>query len=352
MADNKQNPVQGGNKPRPTGTSGQSAKDKSRAASRPVTTKAGGGKGGNTPRPGKAAASGPKGPKGPRTGMLMAWGAVGLVVVIIAVFAIVKLTGSSQDTSYTAVTPAPAQVVQDVTNIPMSTWNKVGVTSQFPVNKPVITSGQPPLTIAGKTPTMFYLGAEYCPFCAAERWAMTAALSRFGTWSNLKITASSHTDVDPITHTFSYHGATLDSPYLHFVSVEQCTNVPDPSNPGCSGYTNLEHLTQEELANATKYSSAQFIPGASGSISFPFVNIDNLALISGASYDPQILAGQSWTDIAGSLYDPTNPTTQAIVTTGNYMSAAICNATKGQPGNVCTSSGVQAAAKALGISAS
>jgi hypothetical protein len=34
------------------------------------------------------------------------------------------------------------------------------------------------------------------------------------------------------------------------------------------------------------------------------------------------------------------------------MSAAICQATHGQPGKVCTSSGVQAAAKALGISAS
>ncbi len=72
-------------------------------------------------------------------------------------------------------------------------------------------------------------------------------------------------------------------------------------------------------------------------------------LISGASYDPQILAGLSWSAIAGGLSDPTNPVTQAILATGNYMSAGICQATKGQPGSVCQSSGVQAAAKALGI---
>ena len=82
------------------------------------------------------------------------------------------------------------------------------------------------------------------------------------------------------------------------------------------------------------------------------MDINNGALFSGASYDPQILAGQTWTDISGGLSDPTNPTTQAILATGNYMSATICKATHGQPGAVCTSSGVQAAAKALGISAS
>ncbi len=42
MADKQQNPVTGGNKPKPTGTNGgQSAKDKSRAASRPVAGGAG-----------------------------------------------------------------------------------------------------------------------------------------------------------------------------------------------------------------------------------------------------------------------------------------------------------------------
>ena len=61
---------------------------------------------------------------------------------------------------------------------------------------------------------MLYYGAEYCPYCAAERWAIAAALSRFGTWSNLKITASSHTDVYAETHTFSYYGRHLHQP-LH-----------------------------------------------------------------------------------------------------------------------------------------
>ena len=355
MADNAPTPGTGGNKPRPT-NGGQSAKDKSRAASRSVSAKeagkGGASKGGNTPRPGRASAP-TKGPKSSRTGVYLAWGAVALVVVVIAVLFIVKATGSSsQDTSFTPVTPAPAQVVKDVTTIPMSAWDKVGVTSQAAVAKPTVLSGQPPMTIGGKTPAMLYYGAEYCPYCAAERWAMAAALARFGTWSNLQITASSHVDVDARTNTFSFHGATLDSPYITFKGVEQYTNQPVAGSPG--SYTQLQNPTKEEGKILAQYSSSKYLPNGSstGSISFPFVDINNGVLFSGASYDPQILAGQTWTDISSGLSDPTNPTTQAILATGNYMSAAICQATKGQPGNVCTSSGVVAAAKALGISAS
>ncbi|MGA2837425.1 MAG: DUF929 family protein [Acidimicrobiales bacterium] len=348
MADNAQTPRTGGNKPKPTGSGGnESAKDKSRAASRPVAAK-GPGKGGNAPRSGATKGAPAGGPKGSNRGPLIAWGAVALVVVIIAVLVIVKLTQSSpQNLSYTPVAPAPAQVVHDITTIPMSTWNKVGVTSQFPVEKPTVTTGQPAMVLNGKTPAMLYYGAEYCPYCAAERWAMAAALSRFGTWSNLQITASSHTDVDADTHTLSFHGASLDSPYITFVGIEQYTNIPTAAG----AYTVLQNPTDAEGKILAKYSSSKFIPNGStsGGISFPFVDINNGMLISGASYDPQILAGLTWTDISGGLSDPTNPVTQVILSTANYMTAGICQATKGKPGNVCTSSGVQAAAKSLGI---
>jgi hypothetical protein len=267
--------------------------------------------------------------------------------VVIAALVIVKVTSSSsnQNASYTAVTPAPASVVHDVTNIPESVYNTVGITSStVPVSPPIVLKSQPPLSIDGKSPAMLYYGAEYCPYCAAERWAMTAALSRFGTWSNLQITASSHTDVDPATHTFSYHGATLTSPYLTFRGIEAFTNVPTATY-----YTALESPTAAEKKIIT--AGQQFIPGAqAGAVSFPFVNIGNVAIISGASYDPGILSGQTWSQIASGLSDPTNPATQAIVATANYMSAAICASTKNAPASVCTSSGVEAAAKALKLS--
>ncbi len=362
MADTTKKPGTGGNTPKPAPTTGgsQSAKDKSRAQSRPVSTKAPAGKGGsarakggNAPRPGARPAATAPAPKASRSALLT-WGAVGLVVVVVAVLVIVKVVGgTTTDTTFTPVTPAPASVLHDVTNIPMSVYDTVGVTSSsIAVSPPKILSNQPPMVINGKSPAMLYYGAEYCPYCAAERWAMVAALSRFGTWSDLQITASSHTDVDPATHTFSFHGATLTSPYLTFAGIEQYTNVPNPAGP--NPYTTLQNPTKAEAAILTKYSSSQFLPNSStsGGISFPFVDINNLALFSGASYDPGALANLTWTDIASNLSDPTNPITQAIVATANYMSAAICASTKGQPANVCTSSGVKTAAKALGINAS
>jgi thiol-disulfide isomerase/thioredoxin len=350
MAQDQIKNPSGGNKPKPGTTSGgnggQSAKDRSRAQSRPVSGKAPAGRsgkasannktGGNKPKPkpgGRPAAT-----PAPRrvSGAMMAWGAVGLVVVIIVVLVVVKASSnSSNNTAYTPVTAAPASVVHDVTNIPESVYNTVGVNSpSVPVTPPTILSNQPPMTLDGKSPAMLYFGAEYCPYCAAERW------------SDLKITASSHTDVNPETHTFSFHGATLTSQYITFKGVEQYTNVPT-STPGA--YTNLQNPTPQEKANILKYSSSKFNPNAtsSGGVSFPYVNINNVALFSGASYSPGVLAGQTWDQIASGLSDPSNPATQAIVTTANYMSAAICASTDHAPASVCTSSGVKAAAKAL-----
>jgi hypothetical protein len=367
MAPDQKKVISGGNKPKPAnnpgGASGQSAKDRSKAASRPVTGKApsgkggkaasaGGGsaKGGNTPRPRPGASPAPVGPGRRLSGAMMAWGAVGLVIVIVAVLVIVKVTSSSPNNataSYTAVTAAPASVVNDVTNIPLSVYNKVGVTSStVAVTPPTIISGQPPMSLNGKSPAMLYYGAEYCPYCAAERWAMTAALSRFGTWSNLKITASSHTDVDPETHTFSYYGATFTSPYLTFAGIEAVSNVPTATY-----YKSLMTPTKQEANIINTYYQPKYIPGVTpGEVGFPFVNINNRALISGPSYDPGILANQSWNQIASGLSDASNPATQAIVATANYISAVICSGTKNAPASVCMSPGVEAASKALKLS--
>jgi hypothetical protein len=350
-------PKVGGNTPKPGGNTPKprpgtpSAKEASRAQSRPVSGKGpggkGGGKGGNTPRPGtqRQVAAGPRG----RSGALIAWGAVGLVIVVIVVIVVIKATGGSNaNAAYTQVTPAPASIVNDVTNIPASVYDAVGsnIPSTAQPNPPIVLSNQPPLTLGGKTPAMFYYGAEYCPYCAAERWAMTAALSRFGTWSNLDVTASSHTDVAPATSTFSYRNATFTSQYLTFFADEQYSTVPTSS-----GFAILKNPTKDETAVLNKYSNSTYIPGATaGQVSFPFIDIGNVALLSGATYNPQMLAGLSHNDIASHLTDPNNAVTQSIVGAANYISAAICSSTKQQPAAVCTSSGVQAAAKALKLS--
>ncbi|MGH9097762.1 MAG: hypothetical protein ACRDWB_10095, partial [Acidimicrobiales bacterium] len=124
-------PKPGGNTPKPRpGT--PSAKEASRAQSRPVSGKGpggkggGGGRGGNTPRPGsqRQPTAGPRG----RSSTFIAWGAVALVIVVIAVIVVIKATGggSNANAAYTPVTPAPASIVTDVTNIPASVFDAVG----------------------------------------------------------------------------------------------------------------------------------------------------------------------------------------------------------------------------------
>jgi hypothetical protein len=44
---------------------------------------------------------------------------------------------------------------------------------------------------AGGKPAIVFVSEESCPFCAAERWSLTVALSHFGTWSHLGTTTSS-----------------------------------------------------------------------------------------------------------------------------------------------------------------
>ena len=63
--------------------------------------------------------------------------------------------------------------------MPESVSDQVDCLSEI-TNFPKKVKVETALTEAG-LPEMLYMGAEYCPFCAAERWAMVMALSKFGT---------------------------------------------------------------------------------------------------------------------------------------------------------------------------
>jgi hypothetical protein len=186
---------------------------------------------------------------------------------------------------------------------------------------PTATTGQTVLTDNGK-PLIVYLGAEYCPYCAAERWAMVVALSRFGTFTNLGQTHSSSTDVYPNTATLSFHGAGYTSQYLAFQGVEMQSNQPEGS-----GYAALDSPTAQQQQLLTKY-------GDNGSI--PFIDFANQSVVSGASYSPDLLQGKTAAQIAAALSDPTSAIGQAINGTANAFTAQLCALTHNQPAAVCT----------------
>jgi len=281
-----------------------------------------------------------------RNRILIASGSVVVVIAIVLAFVLVKVNSGGSKSSSTATAgsitgTALAGVVKDTTTVPPGTLDTVagGTASAFP--KAISGSA---LTSNGK-PEVLYMGAEYCPFCAAERWGMVVALSRFGTFKNLSTTHSSSTDAYPNTSTWTFYKSTYTSKYLAFTSVEETTNVADSSSQ--SGYTPLQSPTAAQQALLTKYDAPPYVSSADAG-AIPFVYLGGHYVINGASSTPQVLQGKSWATIASSLKDPSNAVAKAVNGTANYITAGICKMTGNQPANVCTSTitGLQARMKA------
>jgi hypothetical protein len=185
---------------------------------------------------------------------------------------------------------------------------------------------------------MFYLGSEYCPFCAAERWAMIGALSRFGTFSGLAAIRSAVADGAgdaepyPNTATWTFAKSSYSSPYLTFTPVENLSNIPDPTT---GSYTILETPTSAQQALVAEFDGPPYVPSSfAGGI--PFIDFGNKYAIFGASYSPGILAGLSWSQIAADLSNPDSPVAEGIDGTANYITAAICAMTGNEPASACT----------------
>jgi hypothetical protein len=223
-------------------------------------------------------------------------------------------------------TDATQVVVSTLTSAPVSELDSIGTGTAH--NLITRVSGTV-LTGPGGRPEVFYYGAEYCPYCGAQRWPMIVALSRFGTFSGLTTTSSSSTDIYPNTPTFTFHKATYASQYIEFASVETTDRNQQP----------LESPTQAQAALVSKYNT-------SGSI--PFIDVGNRYAISGAMYLPDILSGMSWQAVADAVLQPASPQAKAILGSANLLTAAICGLTADQPAAVCTDPAIQAIEKKLG----
>jgi Domain of unknown function (DUF929) len=227
-------------------------------------------------------------------------------------------------------------VVHDVTTVPASTLDTVG-TGTFNGKVQAITGNPATLTANGK-PELLYMGAEYCPYCAANRWAMIVALSRFGTFSGLATVHSAVSDGAgnqepyPDTPTFTFAHATYSSPYLTFTPVELQTNIPDSST---GSYTNLQTPTSAQQALLTKYDAPPYITSSQAG-AIPFLDFGNKYVSIGVSYSNQALAGLSWSQIASALSNPNSAVAKAVDGTANYFTAAICKMTGNQPASACT----------------
>ena len=277
-----------------------------------------------------------------------------MVVILLGVVTLVTYALTHVSSPSTPVQPAvtsPA-VLATLSSVPSSTFDAVGVTAPgTTLSAPTVVAPPVPLTVLGK-PEVLFVGSEFCPFCAAERWPLVVALARFGTFTELHDGSSAAQTVFPNTSTFTFDGVGYTSRYVALTGVELFSGTS-----GADGtFTRLARLTPGQAALVARYA-----PQAGGITAgtTPFVDVAGQLVAVTSGFSPALLAGQSQAQIAGVVAKPTTgsgsaatpapPTGQAIIAVANQLSAGICAATGQQPSTVCRSKGVRAADTALGL---
>jgi hypothetical protein len=255
--------------------------------------------------------------------VLLAAGAIVLVLAGMVAFWLLRPTAPA---SSAAEGPVPADLMDALTSISPATLNAVG-------------RGTARLPVAIRTeirrngigfPVVTYIGAEYCPFCAAERWPLVIALSRFGELANLQRTRSAADDVYPSTATFTFVGSDYSSQLLAFDPVELQGNTRVNGR-----YPPLQTPTTKQEALLETFDAPPYVPSSSAG-SIPFLDLAGQYIVEGASYDASVLQGRDWEAIATSLSDPASPQAQGILGTANVLTAAMCETTEGSPDDVCS----------------
>jgi uncharacterized protein DUF929 len=259
---------------------------------------------------------------------------VGVVVIVLIVIVLINQVGGTGNAPLNR--PLSATVASAVLHPNPSVVQSVG--SGLQAGKMVRLPGNTVLRDSTGKPMVVYVGAEYCPFCAAERWSMVYWLSQFGTFKGLSEIQSSATDVYPNTSSFTFYKSSYTSSTVDFSGFE----IYDRNQN--------KLMTASALAQSlfTKYDIPPYTTQAAG---FPFIDIGGLYVLYSTSYSPQLLINSTspltWDQIAAKLSNPNDPVTKAIVGNANIMTAATCIATGDVPASVCSSSTIQAIEPAL-----
>jgi hypothetical protein len=261
-----------------------------------------------------------------------------LVIVILVAFGAVQIQNSP------SAPPLPsahlASYYEAAVEVSNSTLAAVGLPSTVAIPDKVT----PSLSTVASNGIVSYVGAEYCPYCAIQRWALLVALSKFGTFTHLDNEVfSSSNDVYPHLPSWSFVGATYSSKYFSFDPTEITSSMRSPGGPG--GYQRLERMSAAQRVAFDKYNPQGTIP---------FVDIGNHYVTLGASSSPSVLEGLSLSEIGSDLNRPQSAVAQAIDGSANYLIAALCTLTQTAAPALCSTSVIHSASRSLesGISSS
>lgn len=261
-------------------------------------------------------------------------------IVAVALFALAApvFAAGPFGSSGSAVPPALAKNLnQPVSASLVATLEKAsksGLGLSATPNQLALEAVNGPRLTKGDKVGVLYMGADFCPYCAGQRWAIILTLLRFGKLSGLEYMLSSSDDAYPNTPTFSFQHAKYKSDYLDFTAVETADRNGHP----------LMRPTQAQRNIYTKFDAPPYTPTFGG---IPFIYIDGQYVITKLMIMPGDLNGMDWQAIATALANPESSQFQKVMPQVNAFSAAICRLDGGNPDDICSAPGVTSANGAL-----
>lgn len=169
-----------------------------------------------------------------------------------------------------------------------------------------------PLQRASGKALVFFMGAGFCPFCAAERWAIVHALSHFGTWEGLAEDRSAGHDEKYLNvPTYNFARAKYASQYVEFVGRETADRNFEP----------LQELDEKDYEILDTFNPDQIIP---------FLLIDGQFMQVGAGHSPQLIEGLEHSKVRSELDNAGSGIGKAINAEIDNIEALVCKSIGGK----------------------
>lgn len=170
---------------------------------------------------------------------------------------------------------------------------------------------------------VYFMGAGFCPFCAAQRWAIVNALSRFGKWEGLVDDKSAGQDEKYLNvPTMSFAKAKYTSDVVEFIGRETADRNFEP----------LQELDDKDYEVLDVYNPDQIIP---------FLLIDGRFTQIGAGFSPQLIENMSHEAVRAEMSKPDSSIGKVIQSEIDNITALICHSVAGK-GEKCSEESVKA----------
>jgi thiol-disulfide isomerase/thioredoxin len=248
-----------------------------------------------------------------------AWAGLAMVALVIAAVVVLFLARGGGSDGGEATVSAAATGPTSAGSPPLSGAESIALGQVHRQSGEALLDGGKPL--------VFFMGAEWCPFCASERWGLVKATSRFGKWSGLReLLSRNGQDYFPSLPTYDLAGARYSSPYINLRHIEVATVDGDP----------LQKLGAFEGRLVDEYDKL-------GGVPFLFASGPGGRYTVDLGYSPGLLEGRTFAELRKDVATgaPTEAV-EAIDAQADAITALICKLDGKQPASVCANGTIPA----------